>query len=132
VSQENVERVLEGYARFNAGERIPAPDAVTEDMEYWTSSQDPDTGIHRGIDAARAQYARWVEAYPDLRVEPLDAKGKGDKVFLWVRFVGHGSTSGLGVEMEMAHVITMRDGRFARVVKYSDREQALRAVGLEE
>jgi ketosteroid isomerase-like protein len=132
VSQENVERVLEGYDRFNAGERVPALDAVHEDVEYWTSSQDPDTGVHRGIEAVRAQYARWVEAYPDLRVYPLEAKGHDDKVFVWVRFVGHGSTSGVSVEMEMAHVVTMRDGRFARVVEYNDRQHALNAVGLEE
>jgi ketosteroid isomerase-like protein len=95
-------------------------------------SADPDSTVHRGIDAVRGQFARWVEAYPDLTVEPLEAKGKGDKVFLWVRFSGHGAGSGVPVEAELAHVLTVRDGKVARTVEYSDRDEALEAAGLSE
>ena len=132
MSQKNVKQVLDGYRRFNGGERRPALDWWDEHAEYWTSNADPDTSVHRGIEAVRAQFARWVEAYPDLRVEPLDVKDNGDKVFVWVRFVGHGATSGASVEMEMAQVFTMRSGRAIRVVEYTDRADALKAVGLEE
>ena len=65
-------------------------------------------------------------------MEPLDAKGNGDKVFLWVRFSGHGKGSGAPVEMELAHVITMRDRKAARTVEYFDRAEALEAAGLSE
>jgi ketosteroid isomerase-like protein len=34
--------------------------------------------------------------------------------------------------MQLAHVITIRDGRAERVVEYSDRTEALRAAGLSE
>jgi ketosteroid isomerase-like protein len=133
MSQEsNVRFVLDGYARFNAGERRPEPWFFTEDAEYHAAREDPDSAIHRGLEAVRAQYARWVEAYPDLTVEPLEAKGCGDKVFLWVRFGGHGEESGIPVEMELAHVITMRDGRAARIEEYSDRAEGLASAGLSE
>ena len=78
----------------------------------------------------RRQYARWLESYPDLTVEPLEAKGNGDKVFLWVRFSGHGEGSGAPVEMETAHVLTMPDGRVARIAEYFDRDEALEAAWL--
>jgi ketosteroid isomerase-like protein len=131
VSQENVELVLDGYARFNAGERVSSLAWWHEDGEYVTSGKDPDADTHRGIDAVRRQYAGLVDAYPDLRVEPHEAKGNKDLVFVWVRFIGHGATSGLPIEMEMAHVITGRDGKGARVVEYDSREEALKVVGLE-
>jgi ketosteroid isomerase-like protein len=132
MSEENVEFALAGYARFNAGEREAELWFFTPDAEYHVAREDPDSAIHRGIDAVRGQFARWVEAYPDLTVEPLEAKGKGDKVFLWVRFSGHGEGSGVPVEMELAHVLTMRDGRVARTAEYYDRAEALEAAGLSE
>ena len=109
-----VEIVRNRYARYNAGERIPDLGFWHEDAEYHAAREDPDSAIHRGIDAIRRQFERWHEAYPDLRVEPLEAKGKGDRVFLWVRFTGHGAASGVPMEMELAHVYTMRDGKAAQ------------------
>lgn len=49
-----------------------------------------------------------------------------------VRFAGHGAASGIPLEMELAHVYTMRDGKAARAVEYMDRVEALEATGLEE
>lgn len=132
VSKHNLDFVLEAYARYNAGERLPELDFWHEDAEYHTSPADPDSAVHLGIEAIRRQFASWEEAYPDLKVEPLEAKEGGDHVFVWVRFVGHGASSGLPIEMELAHVYTLRDGRAVRVVEYLDRGEALAAAGLAE
>jgi ketosteroid isomerase-like protein len=51
-------------------------------------------------------------------------------VFAWVRFAGHGAGSGVPMEMELAHVWTLRDGRAARVLEYTDRAKGLAAAGL--
>jgi ketosteroid isomerase-like protein len=132
MSQENIRFVLDGYARFNAGEREPELWFFHPDAEYHAAREDPDSAIHRGIDALRRHYARWIESYPDLTAEPLDAKENGDVVFLWLRFGGHGEGSHVPVEMELAHVITMRDGRVTRIVEYFDKAEALEAAGLSE
>jgi ketosteroid isomerase-like protein len=132
MSQENVEIVLKRYARYNGGERTPDLGFWHNDAEYHAAREDPDSAIHRGIDAIRLQFERWHEAYPDLRVEPLEAEGNGDRVFVWVRFIGHGAASGAPMQMELAHVYTMRDGKAARVVEYMDRKEALGAAGLRE
>jgi uncharacterized protein len=132
MSQENVEIVLNRYARYNAGERRPDLGFWHEDAEYHAAREDPDSATHRGIAAVRRQFERWQEAYPDLTVEPLEAKGSGDRVFLWVRFTGHGAASGVPMEMELAHVYTMRDGKAAQVVEYMDKAEALEAAGLRE
>jgi uncharacterized protein len=132
MSQENVEIVLNRYARYNAGERRPDLGFWHEDAEYHAAREDPDSAIHRGIDAIRRQFERWHEAYPDLKVDPLESRGIGDQVFLWVRFAGHGAASGAPMEMELAHVYTMRDGKAARVVEYYDKAEALEAAGLSE
>ena len=132
MSEENVRFVLDGYARFNAGDKEAGFWFLTPDTEYKVYREDDDSTDHRVIDAVRRQFARWVEAYPDLTVEPLEARGSGDMVFLWVRFSGHGEGSGAPVEMELAHVLTMRGGKVARTMEYFDRAEALEAAGLSE
>jgi len=132
MSQENVEIVRDRYARYNAGERVPDLGFWHPDAEYHAAREDPDSAVHRGIDAIRQQFASWQEAYPDLKVEILEAEGNGEQVFLWVRFSGHGAASGIPLQMELAHVYTLRDGKAACVVEYMDRDEALRAAGLSE
>jgi ketosteroid isomerase-like protein len=132
VKQSNVDFVLDRYARLNAGERVPDLDFWHGDGVYQAAREDPDSATHRGIAAIRAHFARWYEAYPDLRVEPREARSSGDHVFLWVRFSGHGAGSGVPIDMELAHVWTIRDGKAARVVEYFARPEALEAAGLSE
>jgi ketosteroid isomerase-like protein len=114
------------------GEKRPELWFWHEDAEYHASQEDPDSAVQRGIDAIRLQVGSWLDAYPDLKGEPLDSGENGDTVFLWVRFSGHGSESGVPMEMELAHVITMRDGRAIRLVEYSDRSEGLEAAGLSD
>jgi ketosteroid isomerase-like protein len=132
VSEGNLQFVLDAYSRFNAGERRPELWYFHEDAEYHTSSADPDSAVHRGIDAIRRQFQSWTDTYPDLTVKPLDAKENGDRVFLWVRFSGHGAGSGVPMDMELAHVVTVENGRTRRVAEYMDRADGLRAAGLAE
>jgi ketosteroid isomerase-like protein len=129
--QENVEIVLAAYARFNAGERTPEGLGIwDEGGEYHPAREDPDFAVHRGIDALRRHYASWVDAYPDLRLEPVEARERGDIVFLWVRASGRARASGVPLGMQLAHVITMRDSKVTRLQVYTDRVEALHAAGL--
>jgi len=132
MSEENRAIVLDAYARFNAGEKVPELWFWHDDAEYQAAREDPDSAVHRGIDAIRRQFASWLEAYPDLKVEVLDAQANGDKVLLWVRFIGHGAASGFPLDMELANLYTMRDGKPARAVEHMDRDEALEAVGPSE
>jgi ketosteroid isomerase-like protein len=128
--EENLRRVHEQYDRYNAGERMPGRWFWREDAEYHTAREDPDHAEHRGIDAIATLFASWLEAYPDLRLDIQQSEARGEKVFLWIRFTGQGAASGIPLEMELAHVVTLRDGKAASVVEYSDRDEALAALGL--
>jgi ketosteroid isomerase-like protein len=138
MSQENLEEFIRGaYARFNDAEpglstKLATLDLYDPDAVYVNDARDPDTGIHRGIEAVMQQIGRWVEAYPDLRVEPLEIHINGDQAFVWVRFSGHGAESGVPIDMELAHVVTIRRGKFLRVEEYAERADGLEAAGLRE
>lgn len=131
--------VRAGYAYFNSAERDASGARVLASLDYWhpegvyvNSADDPDPAVHSGIEAVRRQVGRWVEAYPDLRVEPLEVLTNGDVAFLWVRFSGHGAGSGVPIEMELAHVVTYEDGKIRRIEEYPTRDAGLAAAGLAE
>jgi ketosteroid isomerase-like protein len=130
MASENEELVRFGYDWFNR-EREPPPTWLA-DGEFINSRADPDHAVHRGLEAIRKQNQDWFDAYPDLRVEPVEIKSNGDRVFVWVRFTGHGADSGLAMEMELAHVITLEDGKTRRIEEFVERAEGLAAVGLSE
>ena len=61
MEQENVEFILDGYARINAGWR--GPEGYEElgiwqpDGEYHVAREDPDSAIHRGLGATARHVA---------------------------------------------------------------------------
>jgi ketosteroid isomerase-like protein len=118
-----------GYEWFNR-EKAPPPTWLP-DGEYINAREDPDHATYRGIDAIRRQHQGWVDAYPDLRVEPLEIIVNGDRVFVWTRFTGHGADSGAAMEMELAHVVTLEDDRTRRIEEFFNRSEALEAAGLQ-
>jgi ketosteroid isomerase-like protein len=132
MSQQNVELVRSGYERFNAGEREPPPALWHPDAEYISDRRDPDPATYHGLAAIAGVFHSWVEAYPDLRVEPLEIRQSDNQVFVWARSLGHGARSGVAIDMERAQVWTMEDAKIRRVEEHSDRAEALEAVGLSE
>ncbi len=129
---ENEEFVRSLYDRFNAGERLPEPDAWHADGVYVTSSDDPDSDTYSGVEEITQQFQRWLEAYPDLRVDPLEVLVNRDRVLVWGHWSGHGAGSQVPIEMEMAQVYTLDDGKIRRIEEYFNRDEALKAAGLQE
>lgn len=129
-SRTIVDLVRAWCAHYNLGDGKPSLAYWHEDAEYHTAPHDPDSAVHRGIDAISRLFASWREAYPDLRVEVHETKANKNRVFAWIRFVGRGAASGIPLHMELAQVYTVRNGRTASVVEYVARTDALKAVGL--
>ncbi len=140
MSQENVEGFIRrAYARWNRAEREPFDERELASLEIWhpdgvfvSSAGDPKPASHRGIEAVRQQIRRWVEAYPDLQAKPLEIKTNRDQAFVWVHFSGHAAGSGVPVDMELAHVVTIEDGMVRRIEEYPRRADGLKAAGLSE
>src|SRR5436305_515087 len=80
MSQKNVEAFIRSaYAKFNAADPSPSGKQKLASLDFYhpeavyvNDANDPDPGIHSGIDAVREQVGQWVRAYPDLQVEPLE------------------------------------------------------------
>ena len=104
-----------------------------KDSEFINAGEDlDDHASHPGVGAIRAHAQTWFHAFPDLRLEPVEIRANGDRVFVWTHLSGHGADSGIAMEMNHAQVFTLQGGRIQRIEAYFDRAEALAAVGLAE
>ncbi len=81
---------------------------------------------------------QWLRAVDDFleafdywhpKVEEVTDAGK-DKVLVVVRVSIRGKGSGVSVSQQIFEVVTVREGKIARMIEYTDRAEALEAAGL--
>ncbi len=132
MSQENIEILRGGYEWFRLKKKFPAhlaaPD-FTWDMSHFHGW--PEQQVYQGVAGADAFLADWGSAWDDWQLEIDSLHEAGDRVLALVRQHGRSKISGMLVEMSMAMIWTFRDAKETRVECYSNRSEALKAVGLE-
>ena len=146
MSQENVDvarqwyevlsRWLESYWA-NPGRPLaetPGTDEMFDRMDAeaewdWLFSRE----TFRGRDQLLRAAADWIETVDAWQIEVEELiDGAGGRVVVIVRVVARGRESGAPVHQRVFSVITVRDGKVARIHDHTDRNQALQAAGLRE
>ncbi len=87
---------------------------------------------YRGLEGVH----RWQRLMDEIWVDwDFDAErffDAGDQVAVFVRTSGIARQSGAPVEISVAHVSTLHEGRVTRTEVFLDRQEALEALGLRE
>jgi ketosteroid isomerase-like protein len=86
----------------------------------------------QGHDAVRASTARWKSEWDDYELIPEEFADAGDHVVATVRFRARGRGSGIEVDARLYDVFTLRHGQIVRMDQFTERSEALEAVGLRE
>jgi ketosteroid isomerase-like protein len=86
----------------------------------------------QGHDAVRASLAHWKAEWDDYRLMPEEFLDRGDRVVVTVRLGGRGRGSGVAIDARFYDVYTLRDGKIVRMDQFTERSEALKAVGLSE
>lgn len=84
----------------------------------------------RGADAASRYCAAVEESWEELRWEVEEIRDLGGRVIALGHIQGRGRDSGAGIDARGAWVADLHDGLIRRFQTYSDRAEALTAVGL--
>jgi len=124
MSHENVEIVR----RFLVGDFDEALMYVDPDI-VWNPVEESSA---RGHDAVRASTARWKSEWDDYELTPEEFADAGDHVVATVRFRARGRGSGIEVDARLYDVFTLRHGQIVRMDQFTERSEALEAVGLRE
>src|SRR5438552_1750419 len=90
-------------------------------------------GVYVGADGIRQFMVDIEEAAPDFRLDLQRAEAVGaDQMVASVRTSSTGRTSGIPLGFDSTNVYDFAEGRLKRVRIFRDRQEALKAVGLEE
>jgi ketosteroid isomerase-like protein len=131
MSQENVEIVRRLYGTMNDRDVRAATELVHPDAE-WIPDRRVGQGPIRGRDNVIQFFTDRAEMFDEFRQEPERCWETDDKVLVFVRVTGHGGVSGVGVDIRIGHLWTLRDGVAVRGEGYGNRDEALEAAGLSE
>jgi ketosteroid isomerase-like protein len=131
MTQANVDLVREVHEGWAQGDFAIGADRLTPDFEWHQFPQAVEPGTRRGEEVGRA-LRKIFDVYEDVRVEATEFIDAGDQVVAIGRTRATARGSGLQLDNPVALVWTVRDGRLARTEFFTDRREALEAVGLSE
>jgi ketosteroid isomerase-like protein len=132
MSEENVGTVRMVYEAMSQGDLDTAFEAAEPDLELIPPGQSPSSEPVRGVDGIMAWLTDQQETVGELSLEVEDLIDGEDLVvaLLLLRIRPRGSEANL--ELRIAHLWTLHDGRLIRCEVFPEREKALETAGLSE
>ena len=124
MSQENVE-IVQRFLSVEVDEALTLVDPGV----FWNPIEELPT---QGREEMRAALEHWRAEWEDYKVMPEGFVDVDDHVVATVRLRGRGRGSGVEIDALFHDVYTLRDGKIVRMDQFTERSEALRAVGLEE
>ncbi len=132
MSQENVEAMQAAIEAFNRRDGEGFDAYLAEDAEIVPVRAALEGTVYRGGDAA-TQYCTAVDAsWEDLAWEVEEVREGESWVLALGRIQGRGRGSGAVIDARGAWLARFRDGLVTHFRTYPDRDEALKAVGLQE
>jgi uncharacterized protein len=129
---EHIEVAQKGYAAFAAGDIPAVLELWHDDIEWQEAENSPyDGGIpYVGKDAVVEHVLmRLATEWDGFTIHVEEMLDCGDRLVALGRYTGTYKATGLALNAAMAHVWTMRDGKFATFTQYTDTLQYAAVTG---
>jgi ketosteroid isomerase-like protein len=132
MSEENVRLVERAIAAINARDIEGYLACCAENVKLETPMAALG-GVYEGIEGIGRYFTDIEEAGPDFRIE-LDGVEEVDskRVLAFLRTSATGRASGIRMAPNLTNVYDLIDGKISHVRIFLDRQEALKAVGLDE
>jgi uncharacterized protein len=131
MSQENVEVVREAWEASERHDNEAIFPLYDADVEIQGLHGLGDR-VYRGLSGVREFWRDWSATWSEYGSEVEEWIDAGEDVIAVMHLWGRGKLSGARVEARQSHVWTVRGGKLWRLRIYDTRDEALKAVGLEE
>ncbi len=133
MPEQNVEIITRMYCAWSSGNLDALLAVFDSDVEVRPAlSVFTASTVYRGHDGIAAWHAETYEPWAEMRVEPQRFVDAGERTVVVVALYARVPGGQVDVHAQIAHVVTIRDGRIVRLDGYDEPEAALHAAGLEE
>jgi ketosteroid isomerase-like protein len=133
MSQENVEKLRGGLDAFNRRDKAAFLAICHPDIQNVPPRDWPESEVTEGSEAVWDFFVTNNDPWEDSPLEYVEIIDCGnDRIAAEMQGQMRGAASGAGVHWSFWQVATFREGKVAHLGWYSDRVQALEAVGLSE
>jgi ketosteroid isomerase-like protein len=129
MSEENAERLRQGFEEWNRRGPDGIVDFLDEDIEFLPIELDH---AIRGRAEVRRYYDEWLEVWEGFSAELQEVIEAGNALFVAARMRARAKGSGVEVDMHYFASFTVAEGKATRWVEHRERAEALEAAGLEE
>ena len=124
-----IEQLHRCYTAINDGDVHQLEELLAPDFFYCARPELPGGGTYRGRDVCLERFRELRGLFDRLHWEPQDFVAVGAQILVVARVTGVGRTSGVSVEEALIHVWTMEDRQAVELRVFSDRTDALLALG---
>ena len=124
--RENLETTQAAFARFRPDNLDATLEWAHPEIETHISPKLANAGDYHGHEGFFASAGRWIETFDDYEIEVLGLDPIGERhVVARCHQSGTGRGSGVPVEMDIAYLVELRDGKFAALRLYATPEEAI-------
>ena len=86
------------------------------------------TDVYRGHEGLREWFRDLHQEWEEFDTRVSDMEARGDRVLCTIRIHARGRASGVVIDGELFHLIEFRDGLVARLLAFSDRQDAVQSL----
>jgi ketosteroid isomerase-like protein len=131
MASTNQELVRRWSQAFNKRDMEALVELTSPDFEFvpYLASL-IETNVYRGHDGLRRYFEDAHAAWEKIKVRQAEVREVGDHTISFGELIGKGRASGLEVRVPLTWVGDWHEGKLVRLVTYTNREEALEAVGL--
>jgi ketosteroid isomerase-like protein len=131
MGEEDFEVIRKAWAAVSRGDIPGALELLHTDIETAPFGAALHGMVYRGHDG----FVYWWENetmanWERFEVHPQEFQRVGDRILVFGRWYARGRASGVDLDIPATWVIEVRDGKIARFQTYTDRAEALEAIGL--
>jgi ketosteroid isomerase-like protein len=129
MSEEALDIVRQSAERWNAGDFESMFELYADDMVAVTGEHWPEANVTmEGKDAFRESTRDWLSVWESIQLETDHVEAYGERVVAQGKWRSTGRVSGVEGTMPIHMVLTVRNGKIARLEYYPDHERAVAAA----
>jgi ketosteroid isomerase-like protein len=129
MSESSLDIVRASAERWNAGDFEGMFELYSDDLVVVTGEHWPEANLTmEGKDAFRESTREWLDVWQSVELETDHVEAFGDRVVAQGHWRSTGRASGVAGTMPVHMVLTVRDGKIARLEWYPDHQRALAAA----